>query len=184
MADDVFRQMYEAYVIEESPSTTPKFPMSKTATSTSSIRLSTTESHDAFVKKKYNQRGGRERNEVDKYLIEDCEELLGGDVDNYFDLLGWWKINSIKYPVLSRMARDVLAAPVSTVASESAFSASGRILDPFRSSLSPKMVEALICTKSWLSSYKDPVVLREYMDEVEAFNDSKQVVTGKFLFYY
>ncbi|GAU34710.1 hypothetical protein TSUD_29520 [Trifolium subterraneum] len=39
-----------------------------------------------------------------------------------FDLLNWWKVNSTKYPILGQMARDILAIPLSTVASESAFS--------------------------------------------------------------
>ena len=65
------------------------------------------------------------------------------------------------------MARDVLAVPVTTVASEAAFSTGGRILDPFRSSLSPKMVEALICLKNWCSSSHQPTIVRDYMDEAE-----------------
>lgn len=35
----------------------------------------------------------------------------------------------MKYYVLSRMARDILVIPVSTVFSESAFSTCGRVLD-------------------------------------------------------
>ena len=69
-----------------------------------------------------------------------------------FDILEWWKVNATKYRVLSLIARDVLAMPISTVASESAFSTGGRILDPFRSSLAPKMVEVLVCTQNWLRS--------------------------------
>ena len=52
-----------------------------------------------------------------------------------FEILGWWKANSNRYQVLSKLARDVLAVPVSTIASELVFSIRGRILDPFRSSL-------------------------------------------------
>ena len=66
------------------------------------------------------------------------------------DILAWWKVNSSRFPVLSHLARDVLAIPISTVASESAFSTGGRILDPFRSSLTPFMVQALVCTQDWL----------------------------------
>ncbi|XP_017613423.1 zinc finger BED domain-containing protein RICESLEEPER 3-like [Gossypium arboreum] len=50
-----------------------------------------------------------------------------------FDIL-WWKVNNPRFPTLSKMAKDVLAIPVSTVASESAFSTKGRVLDQYRSS--------------------------------------------------
>lgn len=43
---------------------------------------------------------------------------------------------------------------VSTVASESAFSAGGRVVDPFRGRLEPETVEALICTKNWIGASK------------------------------
>ncbi|KAL8091755.1 hypothetical protein AgCh_034131 [Apium graveolens] len=42
--------------------------------------------------------------------------------------------------------------PVSSVASEAAFSTSGRMIDAYRSSLSPKTAEALICSQDWLPS--------------------------------
>ncbi|KAL0376138.1 UNVERIFIED_CONTAM: putative AC transposase [Sesamum calycinum] len=58
-----------------------------------------------------------------------------------------------RFPILSKIARDILAVPVSTVASESAFSTGGRVLDAFRSSLSPKIVQALICAQDWLQEF-------------------------------
>ncbi|TYK03706.1 zinc finger BED domain-containing protein RICESLEEPER 1-like [Cucumis melo var. makuwa] len=67
-----------------------------------------------------------------------------------FDIMYWWKMNAYKYPILSTIVRDVLTVPISTVASESAFSTGGRILDSFRSSLTPKTVETLICTQNWI----------------------------------
>ncbi|XP_045811027.1 zinc finger BED domain-containing protein RICESLEEPER 3-like isoform X1 [Trifolium pratense] len=66
------------------------------------------------------------------------------------DVLIWWKDNCTRYPVLARIAREVLAIPVSTVASESAFSTGGRVLDAYRSSLSAITVEPLICTQDWV----------------------------------
>lgn len=70
----------------------------------------------------------------------------------------------MNYPILSQIARDELAMPVSTVASESV--TGGRILDPFRSSLSPAMVERIVCTQNWLLSTV-PISLRQAMDKVE-----------------
>ncbi|CAN0847648.1 Putative AC transposase [Linum grandiflorum] len=67
-----------------------------------------------------------------------------------FDLLMWWKINGPKYPILQEIARDILAVPITSVASESAFSSGGRLLDPHRSRLHESTVEALMCTRTWL----------------------------------
>ena len=70
-------------------------------------------------------------------------------------------MNQSKYPILSTIAHDIFAIPSSTVTSESAFSLGGRIVDPFRASLTPRMVEALVCTSDWLRAdefnfYKEP----------------------------
>ena len=48
------------------------------------------------------------------------------------------------------MARDILAIPVSTVASESAFSTSGRVITPHRTRLTHDTLEALMCAQNWL----------------------------------
>ena len=60
---------------------------------------------------------------------------------------------------------------VSIVASESAFSTGGCVLDPFRSSLSLLTVEALICCQNWLRSTSSPVKLREAKDEVQSIDE-------------
>ncbi|PKI36440.1 hypothetical protein CRG98_043169 [Punica granatum] len=52
-------------------------------------------------------------------------------------------IHSARDLVLSSMTRDIFATNVDTVASESTFSTCRRILDEFRSSLGPSMVEGL-----------------------------------------
>nr|XP_028957574.1 zinc finger BED domain-containing protein DAYSLEEPER-like isoform X2 [Malus domestica]XP_028957576.1 zinc finger BED domain-containing protein DAYSLEEPER-like isoform X2 [Malus domestica] len=86
-----------------------------------------------------------EKTELNLYLEE--KRL---DRKQELDILSWWKLEQFRYPVLSRMASDVLTIPISTVASESAFSISGRVLDQYRSSLLPETVQALLCTRDWL----------------------------------
>jgi hypothetical protein len=100
------------------------------------------------------------KSELDKYLAEETE-----NTDMKIDLLVRWKACEQRFPILSRMARDVLAIPISTVASESAFSTSGRILDDFRSSLTPFMLEALVCTQDWLR-WAIPIDIEENLEEL------------------
>ena len=83
--------------------------------------------------------------ELETYLAKP-PILRGGQ----FDILSWWRSNSLEYPTISCMSRDMLAALVSTVAFESAFSTSGRIISDFRSRLKPETVEALVCLQDWM----------------------------------
>ncbi|KAM0916497.1 hypothetical protein ACQ4PT_010141 [Festuca glaucescens] len=101
------------------------------------------------------------KSELEKYLAEDCEDIESTN----FDILAWWKTNSSRFPVLARLARDVLAIPISTVASESAFSTGGRVLDDFRTSLTPFMVEGIICTQDWLRR-STPINIQENTEEL------------------
>ncbi|KAH9718024.1 BED-type domain-containing protein [Citrus sinensis] len=84
------------------------------------------------------------KNDVEKYLMDANESTSNA----HFDILTWWKLNGHRHPILSQIAKDVLAIPVSTIASESTFSTRWRVLDPFRSFLTHKIVESLICTKN------------------------------------
>lgn len=86
--------------------------------------------------------------ELEQYL----EEALVPRIHE-FDILNWWKLNTIKYPTLSKMARDVLAIPMSMVSPGTSIFGTGsgsRVLDEYRSSLRPETVEALFCAKDWL----------------------------------
>jgi hypothetical protein len=109
-----------------------------------------------------NATSGGSKSELDKYLAEDCE-----DPQTKLDILAWWSVNSSRFPTLGKMARDILAIPISTVASESAFSTSGRILDDFRTSLTPFMIQALVCTQDWLRRSTDPVDIQEDMEALQ-----------------
>ncbi|XP_026428312.1 zinc finger BED domain-containing protein RICESLEEPER 2-like [Papaver somniferum] len=93
------------------------------------------------------ERGGNvltDLSELDEYLGETYRGCL-----NSLDILNYWKNHEQQYPVLSRMAGDILSIHISTVASESAFSIGGRVIDRFRSSLLPENAEALITTRDW-----------------------------------
>lgn len=66
-----------------------------------------------------------------------------------FVVLNWWKTSSIQYPILSRMARDVLAIPMSLATSYDAFYTEPRPVDERLTSLNLKLANYLVCTRSW-----------------------------------
>ncbi|GJR42500.1 zinc finger BED domain-containing protein RICESLEEPER 2 [Tanacetum coccineum] len=71
-----------------------------------------------------------------------------------------------------RDGKRYLVNPISTVASESAFSTSGRVLDPYRNALSPQIVEALLCTQSWVRTSQKSI----YMDDLEDLLKDEDVI--------
>ncbi|KAM0026341.1 putative transcription factor/ chromatin remodeling BED-type(Zn) family [Helianthus debilis subsp. tardiflorus] len=97
---------------------------------------------DMYIMEKTSQQS---KSELDQYL----EESLLPRVHE-FDVMGWWKLNKVKYPTLSKLARDILTVPVSAVAPELVFESGIKEMDRYRCSLRPETVEAIVCAKDWL----------------------------------
>ncbi|KAG8366058.1 hypothetical protein BUALT_Bualt17G0036500 [Buddleja alternifolia] len=119
------------------------------------------------------------KSKLARYLFDGFEKL-----SKDFDMLNWWKVNTPRYPFFSKVARDVLAIPVINIASKSAFSTSGHVIDPFRSSLSPKMVESLICAQDWLRATPSAIDLHAVIEHIEQFEElEKDSCWVKWMFY-
>lgn len=85
-------------------------------------------------------------NEFENYC-NDTSKIDGGNNSN---ILLWWKSRSDKYPNLSRMARDYLAIPATSVSSERLFSLGKNLITDKRNLLSADTIQACQCLKSWL----------------------------------
>ncbi|KAI9174084.1 hypothetical protein LWI28_011706 [Acer negundo] len=96
-----------------------------------------------------------QRTQLDLYLEE---RRLERSMD--LNILDFWKRNQPRYPELAAMARDVLSIPISTVASESAFSIGGRVLDQFRSSPSSNVAQAIVCSRDWIFGNGESATLK------------------------
>lgn len=71
------------------------------------------------------------------------------ETNNSFQIIKWWQEHQKSFPILARIAKDILAVPASSVASESAFSAGRRVLDEKRSRLTPESIQICVCKKDW-----------------------------------
>ncbi|XP_012081198.1 zinc finger BED domain-containing protein DAYSLEEPER [Jatropha curcas] len=106
--------------------------------------------------------------DFDVYIMDTTSQQMKSELDQYleesllprvheFDVLSWWKLNKLKYPTLSKMARDILTIPVSSAALDSVFDTVTKEVDQYRCSLRPETVEALVCAKDWLQ-YASPEI--------------------------
>ncbi|XP_024196248.1 zinc finger BED domain-containing protein RICESLEEPER 1-like [Rosa chinensis] len=110
-------------------------------------------------------------NEVDKYLVD----RYINPVVKGFDIAQWWRENAAAYPILSKLAQDIFAIPCSTMASENAFSLGKRVVDPFRSSLNPQMVEALAYTSDWLRVKQPNFYSEPTKDKLSLYSDLEEL---------
>ena len=119
-------------------------------------------------------------NDLERYIAD----IVVENDDRNFDILSWWHGKIATYRALATMARDILSIPVTSVASESAFSSAGRVLDPFRSSLTPSILECLICTQDWLKSPSPSTVdsTEEKLEVLEEIDNGILFTIFPFLF--
>nr|GEY11686.1 zinc finger BED domain-containing protein RICESLEEPER 2-like [Tanacetum cinerariifolium] len=69
-----------------------------------------------------------------------------------FDVLDFWKEKESMFPVLTRMAMDLLTVQATLVAFESAYSTSGRVLSIRRTKLTPSSLQMCMCFKNHLDA--------------------------------
>lgn len=108
-------------------------------------------------------------NEVGKFLVDGCEDFN----DDKLDILGWWKCNVSKYNILLKVAQNVLAIPISTVAFKLAFSTDSYILNQFQSSLSIEIVQTLICCQNRLYYRLISINIRNLIKDFETYEHLK-----------
>ena len=81
--------------------------------------------------------------ELTQYLLEPLVPIAT-------DVFEWWKVNSMRYPQLSLMARDFLAVQGTSVEPEELFSAKGAELQRRRFCLPHNSMRVLLCIQSWV----------------------------------
>ncbi|KAF7800686.1 zinc finger BED domain-containing protein RICESLEEPER 2-like [Senna tora] len=93
-------------------------------------------------KKFKNHTSSAGKSELDQYFDD---ATLDSDFYEDLEVLQYWKDVQKRFPHLSIMARDVLSIPITTVASESAFSIGAPVLTKYRCSIfAKKMMKTLL----------------------------------------
>jgi hAT family C-terminal dimerisation region len=89
------------------------------------------------------------KSKLDEYLADALDEAI---FDSDFDILVWLKLKASEYSIVARLIQDILVVLISTAASESTFSTSGRTLNTVRNSLNGESIEPLVCAQNWLQA--------------------------------
>lgn len=84
-------------------------------------------------------------NELKRYLFEP-RALKTKD----YCEMKWWKANHTRFPILSKLSRNFLAIPASSVSVERWFSGARDLLSLRRSSLSPETIRKCMLLRMWL----------------------------------
>jgi hypothetical protein len=104
--------------------------------------------------------------ELDAYLASPLEPFESLEE---VGVIKWWKDHGVVYPTLARMARDFLAVPGSSTASERQFSSARHIGTEFRNRLTPAVFEAVQILKGgykagMLSAYIETAALAKELE--------------------
>lgn len=96
-----------------------------------------------FISQIYGAKKTRDKDDLQEYLDEDTE-------DQDVCVLSYWRDKRSKWPNLCRMAQDYLAPTASSASSEREFSSGRDMLGLNRHSMSPQMMQACLCLRSWI----------------------------------
>ncbi|GES96419.1 zinc finger BED domain-containing protein RICESLEEPER 2-like [Rhizophagus clarus] len=88
-------------------------------------------------------------------FIDELEVYLNEPPENFdMNVLAFWKVHENKFPNLSKMAKDFLAIPGTSVPVERVFSGGTDLITQRRCSLNLEIIRKSMCLKAWLK-YKN-----------------------------
>ena len=82
------------------------------------------------------------------------------------DPLLWWRANARKYPVLARMARDILAIPASSAEPERVHSGGRTVINWNQSRMGVESIEASVAVKCFLTYNRGHMVVNSDVESV------------------
>ncbi|KAG6531912.1 hypothetical protein ZIOFF_005748 [Zingiber officinale] len=136
---EIINSLYEEYVVEETNKGAPHLSEFESFGSSSARRSQQSSVYNWDDFDDYSvETSETKRSELVDYLEMGC--LKKNEIPKKILCLEWWRMNKMQYPILSKITADILAIPVSSVASEATFSVGTRVIDSYRSSLSPDTV--------------------------------------------
>lgn len=74
-----------------------------------------------------------------------------------FRVMDYWRLESVRFPNLARMARDYLAIPGTSTASERAFSGGRQLITDFRCRLRGNTITSCMLLKNWIRRWDDMI---------------------------
>jgi hypothetical protein len=89
--------------------------------------------------------------DYERWIVDDPIEVEEGVV---FNQLGWWRDNGWKYPLLAKLAINLLAVPAMSTEVERTFSSAGITSDDLRNTLLMDGIQAIECLRNWLRTAK------------------------------
>ena len=98
---------------------------------------------------------GSQGDQVDTKLELNRYKSIPQEVDEAADPLNWWRTHSASYPHLSKLTRQYLGIPATSVPVERLFSEAGELISAKRNSLKPENANMLLCLNS---SFQAPKV--------------------------
>ena len=84
----------------------------------------------------------------DEYTVYCSEEPL--DYIANPNIINEWKRLETRFPILAKMAFDILSIPAMSAECERIFSSAKHLITPSRNSLSPESIEAVECERNWI----------------------------------
>ncbi|XP_057811932.1 zinc finger BED domain-containing protein RICESLEEPER 2-like [Salvia miltiorrhiza] len=115
--------------------------------------------------------------ELETYLTANFEYI----VESEFDILKWWSRMTMQFPILSSIAKDVLAVPASTVSVEQAFGTEGYTLNARQSHLSMQdQVGLQVLEKQLLLGDWTKAERRDQENDYDDFDESEVISDSEF----